>query len=441
MADGNPLIIGKVNTATSPGAETVLRRNKTSRNTVFVAQNLDRGDGIRGEGGASGTGVAGTSESGTGVYGYAGAASYSAASAPPAIDTGVYGSSDGDFGVGLWGNSNQAGGTGVVATSDGNGVDSYSFSADPNSAAVTGYADSGVGVAGYSDGAAPGVDGASTLDDGVRGISSTADLNHAGVAGYTTTDGAAVKGVDSLGSGLGVGVWGVTDDGIGVAGTAYAAGYAGYFSGKVAIVGNVDLYGKITVGQKNFRIDHPLDPQNRYLLHTCVESSEMKNIYDGVAQLEKGAAWVELPEWFEALNGDFRYQLTAVSGPAARLHVAEEISDGRFKIAGGEDGMKVCWQVTGTRRDRWAAANPVDVEQEKPEAERGRYLEPSLYDEPEEKRVTIGPIAEKLEATATSSARLESMENLRRRIEEKRQNIQGLRQQEYRQPKAGPETT
>jgi hypothetical protein len=150
----------------------------------------------------------------------------------------------------------------------------------------------------------------------------------------------------------------------------------------------------IVAGPKLFKIDHPLDPENKYLSHACVESSEMKNLYDGVAQLDQdGAAWIELPDWFEALNGDLRYQLTAVGRSAPGLHVAEELFENRFKIAGGEAGMKVCWQVTGTRKDRSAAANPFEVEQDKNEEERGRYLEPSLYDAPEEQRVMVGPPA------------------------------------------------
>jgi len=194
--------------------------------------------------------------------------------------------------------------------------------------------------------------------------------------------------------------------------------------------------GGITVfnGNKAFKIDHPLDPENKYLVHNAVESSEMKNVYDGVARLdEDGAAWVELPEWFEALNGDFRYQLTAVGAAAPNLHVAEEISENRFKIAGGEEGMKVCWQVTGSRKDLWAAANPFEVEQEKPEEERGRYLDPSLYDAPEEQRDMIGPLAEGVEEeqrppepSGIDLARLEDehrreMEELRRRMEERQE--------------------
>jgi len=123
-------------------------------------------------------------------------------------------------------------------------------------------------------------------------------------------------------------------------------------------------------------------------LHSAVESNERKNVYDGVAQLDAdGTAWVQLDEWFETLNGDFRYQLTAVGGAAPNLHVAEEVYENRFQIAGGEGGMKVCWQVTGTRKDPWAAAYPFEVEEEKPQEERGRYMHPSLYGAPEEQNV------------------------------------------------------
>jgi hypothetical protein len=212
------------------------------------------------------------------------------------------------------------------------------------------------------------------------------------------------------------------------------------------------LFIKVVNGPKNFAIDHPLDPQNKYLVHTCVESSEMKNVYDGIARLDKeGAAWVGLPEWFEALNGDFRYQLTAVGGSAPGLHVAEEVSENRFKIAGGEEGMKVCWQVTGSRKDPWAAANPFEVEQQKPEEERGRYLEPTLYDAPEEQRVMIGPIVEAVEEAQRppesdiDRARLEEehrrqLDELSREEEEDRRETEELRRMEARED-APPDST
>ncbi|MBI3949883.1 MAG: hypothetical protein HY314_05455 [Acidobacteria bacterium] len=136
------------------------------------------------------------------------------------------------------------------------------------------------------------------------------------------------------------------------------------------------------------RLDHPLDPANKYLNHASVESPEMKNLYDGIAVLDvNGEAVVTLPGWFEALNKDFRYQLTAIGAPGPNLYVAEEIKDNRFKIAGGIPGMKVSWQVTGNRQDAWAKAHPVVVEEDKSDAERGHYLSPELFGQPKENSI------------------------------------------------------
>jgi hypothetical protein len=117
-------------------------------------------------------------------------------------------------------------------------------------------------------------------------------------------------------------------------------------------------------------------------MHSFVESPDMKNVYDGVVQLDQdGEAWVQLPDYFQALNRDFCYQLTPIGGPGPGLYIASEIEDNRFQIAGGESGLKVSWQVTGIRQDPYALAHPIPVESMKPEGERGTYLHPELYDE------------------------------------------------------------
>lgn len=137
-----------------------------------------------------------------------------------------------------------------------------------------------------------------------------------------------------------------------------------------------------------FKIDHPLDPAKKYLSHSFVESSERKNIYDGVAVLNaKGEATVKLPSWFEALNRDFQYQLTSIGAPAPNLHITQKISKGTFKIGGGQSKMEVSWQVTGVRKDRWAVANAMSVEQRKPTKEKGLYLHAELYGKREEKSI------------------------------------------------------
>ena len=150
--------------------------------------------------------------------------------------------------------------------------------------------------------------------------------------------------------------------------------------------GNVVLSGVVFAAAKDFKIDHPLDPANKYLYHASVESSEMMNIYTGMARLDaSGATTVSLPDWFEAVNNHFRYQLTAVGAPAPNLYVAREISNHQFVIAGGQPGMKVSWQVTGVRHDAFAKAHPLEVSVDKPEQERGYYLHPEFYGEGAEK--------------------------------------------------------
>ncbi len=139
----------------------------------------------------------------------------------------------------------------------------------------------------------------------------------------------------------------------------------------------------VASGSKSFEIDHPLDPANRYLRHYCTEGHEPLNTYSGNAILDDGGeAWVELPDYFEAINRDFRYQLTAVGAPAPLLHVALKIEDNRFLIAGGQPGLEVSWRVEATRNDAYVRTYGAPVEIEKPERERGRYLHPELFGRP-----------------------------------------------------------
>ncbi|RDB03427.1 hypothetical protein [Runella aurantiaca] len=149
--------------------------------------------------------------------------------------------------------------------------------------------------------------------------------------------------------------------------------YAGYFAGNVSVTGN------LTKGSGTFKIDHPQDPENKFLYHSFVESPDMKNIYDGVITTDaNGDATVEMPAYFEALNQDFRYQLTGI-GQFAQAIVADEINHNRFKIKTDKPNVKVSWQVTGIRKDAYAEANRVVVEVEKQGEEKGKYLHPEVF--------------------------------------------------------------
>jgi hypothetical protein len=156
--------------------------------------------------------------------------------------------------------------------------------------------------------------------------------------------------------------------------------------------GDLTVFGALHKGGGGFKIDHPCDPTNKYLSHSFVESSEMKNIYDGVVVLDAyGEAVVQLPLWFEVLNREFRYQLTPIGAPGPNLYIAEEIKNQQFKIAGGAPNMKVCWLVTGNRKDPWAQTNQLVVEQEKSVAEREHYLHPEAYGHSLEKSIAQVP--------------------------------------------------
>jgi len=205
-------------------------------------------------------------------------------------------------------------------------------------------------------------------------VSPTGSNTYVAVHGQVVGSGGSNYAVygSALGSGTNYGVYG----------TVSGTGYAGYFQGDVQVTGT--LYG----GSKSFKIDHPLDPSGQYLVHTSVESDEMVNVYSGNVALDgRGEGVVELPDWFEAVNRDFRYQLTAVGAPGPGLYIAEEISGGTFRIAGGVPGSKVSWQVTGVRHDPFSEANRTSVEQPKPADEAGTYMHPEVYGMPETARV------------------------------------------------------
>jgi len=134
--------------------------------------------------------------------------------------------------------------------------------------------------------------------------------------------------------------------------------------------------GTLSKGSGTFAIDHPLDPKNKLLYHSFLESPDAKNIYDGVTTLDKnGSAKIKLPEYFLALNKDFRYLATSMGEAMPNLHVQKEVGTEKFwlglierptfVIAGGEPNGKISWQVSGIRNDIFITERPIIVEVEK----------------------------------------------------------------------------
>jgi len=166
------------------------------------------------------------------------------------------------------------------------------------------------------------------------------------------------------------------DDGVGVYGQASGNNSYGVFS-------SGDMGAS---GTKSFVIDHPSDPENKYLKHYTSEGPEPLNIYRGRVTLDgSGEASVELPDYFEAINRDPLYTLTPIGAAMPNLHVSAEVSGNQFRIAGGVPGMDVSWRVEAVRDDPYVRSRGAPVEVIKSESERGLYQYPEFYDQPPER--------------------------------------------------------
>jgi hypothetical protein len=297
---------------------------------------------------------------------------------------GVYGSTvstggDGVYGQLLSGSPVSTGGTGTPA-----GVIGVSDSLNAFGPGV-------YGIHAQLNGSAPGVLGdtnSSAVDAaGVSGrIASSADYA-AGVRGYNTSASCCGFGVVGFHAGQGIGIGGYAPNGFGVFGYS-PYNWAAWLDGAVTITKDLHVYGTLYKAGGAFRIDNPLDPAHSYLQHSFVESPQMMNVYNGnVTTDEKGFATVQLPRWFQALNKDFRYQLTSLSG-LQEVAIAREIQDNRFTIQSEQPHSKVSWQVTGIRHDPYANAHRIQVVVPKEGSAQGKYMHPQLYGQPPSKGET-----------------------------------------------------
>jgi hypothetical protein len=288
----------------------------------------------------------------------------------------------GGFGVfGSGGDSStENGGVGVRAT----GGDSSSNEGGQGLSAAGGDSNSGSGGAGVN---AVGGNSDSAAGDGVHATGGNSPqspgvgVNAVGGFCFDDTGGTGIAAAGGTGNGAGHngGIGIIASGGPGLNGAT--VGLAGKFNGNVEITGNLNVSGT-----KNFRIDHPLDPANKYLYHAAIESSEVLNVYSGnVTTGANGEAVVTLPDWFEAINKDLRYQLTVI-GQFAQAIVGSKIRWNRFIIKTNAPNVEVSWQVTGVRSDPNTVRNGFKVEEHKPERERSAFLNSAANSQPEEKR-------------------------------------------------------
>ena len=352
---------------------------------VWGQTNSTSGIGVYGRAflatGGANYGVFGTSQSifGTGVYGTApfyGVHGETASTLGGAV--GVFGEATGSSGInyGVFGTAASTSGTAVYGSataSSGFAYGVYGRSSSTSGRGVYGLATATTGATNGVYGLASsslgrGVFGVATSGSGigVLGFGEATSGTNFGVVGQTSsTSGRAVYGFATANSGTNYGVYGVSNS---------ANGYAGYF------LGRVNVTGTLSKGGGAFQIDHPLDPENRILRHSFVESPDMMNVYNGNATTDgQGYTTVDLPDYFEALNRDFRYQLTVVGQTFAQAIVSQEVRGGRFEIRTSEPNVRVSWQVTGIRQDAWADENRIIVEEAKKAEHIGRDLHPTAF--------------------------------------------------------------
>lgn len=214
---------------------------------------------------------------------------------------------------------------------------------------------------------------------------------------FTGNDGAYGKGVTATGTGI---------IGAGNNVTQYftqASGGGGAFTGTVngaygkatntsgqsrGVIGDGSEFGIVSVGNfggtaaKYFIIDHPLDPENKILRHSCIESPEILNIYRGNVVLDaNGNGVVELPNYFTAININYSYLLTPIGAPSV-TYIAEEINNnGVFKISGGNPNQKISWSVYSERNDKAINHDPMtkQMEIDKVGNQIGKYLAPEAF--------------------------------------------------------------
>ncbi len=190
--------------------------------------------------------------------------------------------------------------------------------------------------------------------------------------------------------------------------------WAGYFDGWTTCKGTLEVQGTLTKSAGSFRIDHPLDPEHKFLQHSFVESPDMKNIYDGTVTTDaNGDAVVTMPEWFSALNRDFRYQLTVI-GQFAQAIVSEKLNGNRFSIKTDKPNVEVSWQVTGIRQDAYANAHRIAVEVDKDPKQVGLYIDPAAFGKAPDRQLNYWITKTVEDAQRADAARRKTIENGRR---------------------------
>lgn len=175
-----------------------------------------------------------------------------------------------------------------------------------------------------------GVVGASSSYIGVRGQGPT------GIHGVTYT----YNGTALMGSGQGGGTseWGVYG--------SSSSGYAGYFSGKVHVTGNLTAGGT-----KPFIQPHAKDP-SKEIVYIAAEAPEAVVLYRGTEKLRNGRAVVVLPEHFSIVAGDEGIQVQVTPVEDCKGIFVKRKNKNSFEVRevmGGRHNARFDYLVTAKR--------------------------------------------------------------------------------------------
>jgi hypothetical protein len=439
-------VFGVATAATGTNYGVFGQSSSTSGRGVYGFASAGSGDtyGVQGlSSSTSGTGVFGRASSPSGTtYGgrfesdsTTGRGVFGWATATSGFNYGVQGSSSSTSGAGVYGSASALAGTNYGG---------YFESASRDGIGVRGLADATIGttfgVYGQSNSSSGrGVYGQATATSGINFgvLGESASTNGTGVLGWATATSGSTFGVyGQTNSTSGHGVFGLaiatsggtyggrfesdSTSGLGVFGRATATSgstYGGFFRSDSPQSTAYGVYGVeptggaghavyalgtlAASGTKSFQIDHPLTPETHFLNHFCTEAPEPMNAYSGnVVTDARGYATIQLPDYFDSINRDFRYQLTVIddSDDFVLAKVVREIQNNQFTIRTSAPRVKVSWEVKAVRNDRYVQAYRYKTIQEKEDEIKGRYLHPELFGMPKEHGIHYRPDMERVRA-------------------------------------------
>ena len=250
--------------------------------------------------------------------------------------------------------------------------------------------------------AAQGVDGIS-VDNGVNNGVFIKPNSGAGMSNplVQAGDKAIIFSAGSIGTGnLTIAPWSASNFGIRITNTGNVGIGTSNPTFTLDVNGNGRVTGSFSKGSGTFLIDHPLDPLNKNLQHSFAESPEMLNIYKGHNSTTKGIAnnenlqdfqaysskafvRIEMPNWFNALNGKNidDYEVTVSPyGKCGQLWADKNgLVKNYFEVYGDND-CEFAWVVYGVRHDAFALGHPVIVESEKSAQDKGKCMHKEACD-------------------------------------------------------------